>query len=253
MPSIARIYDYLLGGSLNFAVDRRWADDLEQRWPGITVATRANRAFLRRVVTYCAEAGITQFLDIGSGIPTAGNVHEILAGLGVDARVVYIDNDPVAHLMSRRILAGTPSAVAVRGDFRDLDSVLGSDAVTGSLDFGKPVAVLLLSVLHVVGDDADPHAVLGRLAQRLVPGSCLAISHFTSEGWSQERLDELLERTRATSTPGRPRTAAEVEALFAGFDLVAPGLVRVPQWRPDPEAPGETSQLDWLGGVGVKA
>lgn len=252
VPSIARIYDYLLGGSHNFDVDREWADELERRWPGITEATWANRAFLRRVVRECAEAGITRFLDIGSGIPTAGNVHEILADLGVDARVVYVDNDPVAYHMSRRILADIDWAVAVRGDFRDLDAVLADSAVTDRIDFTEPVAVLLLSVLHVVGDDARPATVLARLRERLAPGSYLAISHFTSEGWTAERVDELVGLTRSTTTPGRPRTAAEITALFDGFELLEPGVVQVPRWRPDSGAPVRTGLLDWLGGVGVR-
>jgi len=250
---MARIYDYLLGGSHNFAVDREWADELERRWPGIKEATWANRAFLRRAVTYCVEAGITQFLDIGAGIPTAGSIHEILTELDVDARVVYVDNDPVAFLMGSRILEGTGWATAIRGDFGNLDAILTSDAVTDQIDFGKPVAVLLLSVLHVVGDELDPHGVIARLREQLAVGSHLAISHFTSEGWSDERLGELLEMTRATSTPGRPRSAAEITALFAGFDLVAPGVVQVPAWRPDSLAADEqTHWLDWIGGVGVK-
>ena len=252
VPSIARIYDHLLGGSHNFAVDRDWADDLERRWPGITQATWANRAFLRRVIRYCVEAGITQFLDIGSGIPTAGNIHEILTEQSVNGQVVYVDNDPVAFLMGRRILADIPWATAIRGDFRDLDTLVRSPEVAQHIDFTEPVAVLVLSILHVVGDEMDPHGVLGRLRDGLIPGSLLAISHFTNEGWSAERLDELLELTRSTTTPGRPRSAAEITALFDGFELVEPGVVQVPLWRPDSDMRQETRYLDWLGGVGIK-
>ncbi len=252
VASMARIYDYLLGGSHHFAVDRQWSDELERMWPGIKEATWANRAFLRRVVTFCAEQGITQYLDIGSGIPTAGNVHEILVNLGVDARVVYIDNDPVANVISQRLLTDVPWASAVRADFADPDGILATDEVAQGLDFDKPIAVLLLSILHVVGDAANPPAVIARLRDRIPSGSVLAISHFTNEGWTDDQLAELLRMSRETSTPGRPRSAAEITTLFDGFEVVDPGVVRVSQWRTDPAEGAQDSWLDWIGGVGIK-
>ncbi|MBF6329324.1 SAM-dependent methyltransferase [Nocardia transvalensis] len=252
VPSIARIYDYALGGSHNFSVDRELAELGRKRWPHSLRSAWTNRAFLRRAVTYCAEQGVTQFLDIGSGIPTAGNVHEILADLGVDARVVYTDIDPVAVVMSRRILADVPWATAIRADARDLEAIVADPAVRAQLDFDKPVAVLLVALLHYIPASAEPHAMLAALRDRLVPGSMLVISHMTSAGWPAQELADTVEMSKQTPTPLIMRSLDEITALFDGFDLVEPGLVRVPQWRPDPDEDTSATYFDTVGAVGVK-
>ncbi|MFI5783631.1 SAM-dependent methyltransferase [Nocardia sp. NPDC051570] len=252
VPSIARIYDYALGGSHNFSVDRELAEQGRRRWPHSLRSAWTNRAFLRRAVIFCAERGIDQFLDIGSGIPTAGNVHEILADLDIDARVVYTDIDPVAVVMSRRILAEIPWATAIRADARDLDAIIADPEVYERLDFGKPVAVLLVALLHYIPDTADPHAMLAALRDRLAPGSVLVISHMTSADWPEQELADTLEMSKQTPTPLVMRALDEITELFDGFELVEPGLVRVPCWRPDPEEDTSATYFDTVGAIGVK-
>ncbi|MFF0487549.1 SAM-dependent methyltransferase [Nocardia sp. NPDC004068] len=252
VPSIARIYDYALGGSHNFSVDREVAESSRKKWPHSLRAAWTNRAFLRRAVTFCAEQGVTQFLDIGSGIPTAGNVHEILADLDIDAHVVYTDIDPVAVAMSRRILTDVPWATAIRADARDLDALVSDPEVRAQLDFGKPVAVLLVALLHYIPDSADPRRMLADLRDRLAPGSMLVISHMCSDDWPPQELADTVEVSRRTPTPLILRSRAEIEPMFDGFELAEPGLVRVPLWRPEPEDDTMVSYFDTVGAVGVK-
>ncbi|MCM6773860.1 SAM-dependent methyltransferase [Nocardia sp. CDC159] len=252
VPSIARIYDYALGGSHNFQIDRELAELGRKRWPHSLRSAWTNRAFLRRAVTYCARQGVTQFLDIGSGIPTAGNVHEILADLGVDARVVYTDIDPVAVVMSRRILRDIPWATAFHADARDLDAIVSNPEVRARLNFDEPVVVLLVALLHYIPDTAGFQRMLAALRDRLAPGSMLVISHMTSADWPPEELAETVEMSKQTPTPLIMRTLDEIAALFDGFELVEPGLVRVPLWRPDPEEDTATTYFDTVGAVGVK-
>ncbi|QIS21715.1 SAM-dependent methyltransferase [Nocardia terpenica] len=252
VPSIARIYDYALGGSHNFSVDRELAEKSRERWPHSLHSAWTNRAFLRRAVTFCAEQGMTQFLDIGSGIPTAGNVHEILADLGVDARVVYTDIDPIAVVMSRRILADVPWATAIRGDARNLDGLVDDPDVRHMIDFSAPVAVLLVALLHYLPDSADPRRMIAQLRDRLAPGSMIAVSHMTTDEWPAQDLAEALEMGKRTSTPIVMRPVTEISAMLEGFELVAPGLVRVPQWRPEPGDDTTASYFDTVGAVGIK-
>ncbi|RDI69457.1 SAM-dependent methyltransferase [Nocardia pseudobrasiliensis] len=252
VPSIARIYDYALGGSHNFKIDRELAELGRSQWPHSLRSAWTNRAFLRRAVSYCAEHGISQFLDVGSGIPTAGNVHEILADLEVDARVVYTDIDPVAVVMSRRILADIPWATAIRGDARDLDALAAEPEVHRLLDFDRPVALLLVALLHYIPDSADPHAMIATLRDRLAPGSVLVISHMTSADWPAQELADMVEMSKQTPTPLIMRTLDEIAALFDGFDVVEPGLVRVPLWRPDHGEETTATYFDTVGAIGVK-
>jgi SAM-dependent methyltransferase len=252
-PSVARIYDYLLGGSHNFAADREMADKMLAVMPDAAMAAQANRAFLHRAVRFLIGAGVRQFLDIGSGIPTLGNVHEIAQKAAPEARVAYVDIDPVAVAHSRAILAGNDRATTIQEDLRRPGTILAHSDVRALLDLTQPLGVLLVAVLHAIPDADDPFGIVARLREAMAPGSYLVISHLTDES----RLDEstqIRQLTRQTSTPITHRTRAHIERFFAGFDLVDPGLVWVPQWRPDsPDDVADRPELSSIYvGVGRK-
>jgi SAM-dependent methyltransferase len=251
-PSAARMYDYYLGGSHNFAADRQAAEQVIAVLPDTRLVAQSNRAFLQRCVTYLAGAGIRQFLDIGSGIPTLGNVHEVAERSAPGSRVVYVDTDPVAVAHSRSILGGNPRAAAIQEDLRRPEAILKHPELGAILDLDQPVAVLLMAVLHFVSDDDRPAGILATLRDSLAPGSYLAISHGTHEGREDEvqRLQQVYQRggTRVTS-----RNRAEIAALFDGFTPVEPGVVWVPLWHPqfgDDVSQPERSGL--IGGLGRK-
>jgi hypothetical protein len=239
-PSAARIYDYWLGGTHNFAVDREIARAVSAASPDTAQMMQANRAFLRRAVGYLIEQGVRQFLDLGSGIPTLGNVHEVAQKAAPEAKVVYVDIDPVAVAHSRHILAGNANAAVLRADLRDVESILGSEEVHALIDFDRPVAVLMLAVLHFVPDEDDPAGVVARFGDRLAPGSYLALSHGTQDGMTREAAQVGNSEFTRTSTPFISRTRAETTALFDGFDLVEPGITWSVEWRPEhPDEVGE--------------
>lgn len=196
-----------------------------------------------------AEAGITQFLDLGSGIPTVGNVHEVVHAHDPAARVVYVDIDPVAVAMSRMMLDGNPAATAVRGDVNDIDAVLRDPEVTEMLDFDRPVAVLAVALLHFLPDTARPIETIARLRNSLASGSYLAISHAGNEG-PPDQMAAALELYRRTPTPMVLRSRTEIAAFLAGFELVEPGLVYLSQWRPDPDDIVEVRDFDGYVGIG---
>ena len=229
-PSPARMYDYFLGGYHNFEIDRKAADQATSIYPDFPLVMRVNRAFLRRAVRYLAGQGIEQFLDIGSGIPTVGNVHEVAQRIAPDARVAYVDIDPIAVSHARALLADNPGAVALHGNLREPDRILADPALRELFDLDQPVAVLLLAVLHFVADANRPDEIIGTLRDALAPGSYLVISHGTDEGRSTEALEQVY---RNTVTPLAMRDRAQVRALFAGFELLEPGVVWAPQWHPD--------------------
>ncbi|WP_024806560.1 SAM-dependent methyltransferase [Nocardia sp. BMG51109] len=250
VPSSARMYDYVLGGFNNFEVDRKLADWVSETMPEVAQGARDNRAFLRRVITHLVtERGVGQFLDLGSGIPTAGNVHEIAQRLVPGTRVAYVDIDPVAVRVSRQLLAENPDATAVRGDLTDIEPILADPEVRALLDFTRPIAVLLVSVLHFVPDSARPRSVIERLRNALAPGSFLAISHFTHEG-REDYAKRIVAMSRQTPTTTNPRTRARIEDLFGDFTLVAPGLVDVTEWHPEEDVT-PTGRSGWYGGVGI--
>ncbi|MFD0584935.1 SAM-dependent methyltransferase [Dactylosporangium darangshiense] len=232
-PSAARVYDYWLGGSHNFAVDRELARQVTAVVPDTALIMQANRAFLHRAVNYLVGAGIRQFLDIGSGIPTLGNVHEVAQNAAPDARVVYVDVDPVAVAHSRHILSGNDRAVAIQEDLRRPEQILAHPDVTGLLDFRKPIGLLLLAVLHFVPDHDDPAGILARFVDALAPGSYLTISHGTADRISDEAVRHSLELFQRTPTPFVSRSRTDVLRLLAGSELVEPGLVWTPLWRPE--------------------
>lgn len=233
--TLARIYDYMLGGAHNFAVDRDAAERIERAVPGSIRTAWENRAFLRRAVQFCAARGIDQFLDVGSGIPTEGNVHEIARSVNPDARVVYVDLDPVAVMQSRTILDGDELSGVVNADLRHPETILDDSATRALIDFGRPVALLLVAVLHVIPDSDDPAALLRRLTAHTVSGSYLALTHFSSNYGTPEQVDTLLELTRSTTTPLLIREPDEILALLGDFVPTPPGLVPVHEWRPERE------------------
>ncbi|WP_309111170.1 SAM-dependent methyltransferase [Saccharothrix sp.] len=231
-PSAARVYDYYLGGAHNFAVDREMAARAVAMWPDLPLIMQANRAFLRRAVRHCVAAGVRQFLDLGSGIPTAGNVHEVARSAAPDARVVYVDVDPVAVAHSRFILGDDPATRVVQADLRRPDLLLDHPEVRSLLDFEQPVAVMMVAVLHFVPDADDPAGVVAGYLGALAPGSFLVLSHATHEG-QPDKAEEHQELYRRTATPMTMRSRAEVSALLDGLDVVDPGVVYLPLWRPE--------------------
>jgi S-adenosyl methyltransferase len=238
-PSPARVYDAHLGGFHNFAVDRAAAERVRAFMPELPLILRANRAFLRRAVEFLVSQGIRQFLDLGSGIPTVGNVHEVAQAADPQCRVVYVDIDPVAVAHGREILSANPAAMAVQGDLRDWARVLGDPQVRATLDFAEPVAVLMVAVLHFIDDADDPIGIVRGYREAMVPGSYLALSHASLEGGRDGAAEATQEYTkRVADFFMRGRT--QISLLLEDFELVDPGLVYLTEWRPEsPEDMGE--------------
>jgi hypothetical protein len=230
-PSAARVYDYLLGGAHNFAADRQVAEQMLALNPDAPQTAYANRAFLRRAVEYLVNAGIRQFLDIGSGLPTVGNVHEIAQGAAPDAHVVYVDIDPIAVTHSRHILADNDRAAVVEEDVRRPERIMNAPEVQHLLDLDQPVAVLVVALFHLIADEDDPLDIVPRLTAPLVPGSYLAISHLALDApIDMETPVNLLRRAGIEMTL---RNHAQIAELFGEWPLVEPGLVWAPLWRPE--------------------
>ncbi|MEV0371302.1 SAM-dependent methyltransferase [Streptomyces sp. NPDC050636] len=250
-PNVARVYDCYLGGSHNFAVDRELARKAIATWPDLPLIMRANRAFLRRAVQYLAQEGITRFLDIGSGIPTFGAVHEVAREIRPDARVVYVDIDPVAVQHSRLILEDDPLCEVVQADMRDPEALLKQPAVAELLRPRERVAVLLVAVLHFVQDEEDPGRIVRVLHDAVPPGSALVLSHASREA-RPDVVEEHQDLYKRTPMPLTMRSREEIVALFEGFEPVEPGVVYLPEWRPErPEAVGPHPELmAGLAGVG---
>jgi len=251
-PSAARIYDYFLGGSHNFAADREAAQQIMATIPDVPLLAQANRAFLRRVIRYLSSAGVQQYLDLGSGIPTVGNVHEIAQQIEPRSRVLYVDIDPVAVAHSKEILAANEQASVIQEDLQYPDRILAHPETRALLDLSQPVAVLIVSVLHFLTDEDDPWAVTERLRTALPPGSYLAISHGASETRRGD-LEPGVGVYRRNGIGVIPRTGAAIARFFTGYEMVEPGLVWIPQWRPDlPDDVGDNPERSGiLGGVGV--
>jgi SAM-dependent methyltransferase len=246
------VYDFYLGGFHNFAADREMGRQAVQMWPDLPEIMQSNRGFLRRAVEFLAGAGVRRFLDLGSGIPTVGNVHEVAQRVAPDARVVYVDNDPVAVEHSRAILARDERTSVVQADLRDPDSVLADPAVRALLEPGEPIAVLMVAVLHFIPDDADPAGLVARFRDAVPSGSYLALSHATA-GQEAGRAAEHRSLYQRTATPMTMRTRDEVVRFFDGFALVDPGVVYLPEWRPEPGSPAvdRPERITGLAGVGV--
>jgi hypothetical protein len=250
---IARVYDYWLGGKDNFAADRAAGDAVIQAYPGVIATVRANRALLARMVRYLAgEAGIAQFLDIGTGIPSANNTHEVAQSVMPSARVVYVDNDPIVLVHARALLVSSPMGATsyLEADIRDPGPIL--DQAAHLLDFSQPVAVMLMGVMHLISDEDDPSGIVASLMRAVSPGSYLAMSHPAADidpdamANAQQRQNQ----TQAEQVTFRRRD--EIERFFDGLEMVEPGLVRAPEWRPDLLAGANPGAALWAG-LGQKA
>ena len=249
----ARIYDCLLGGKDHFEVDRQAAEVVLKALPGAREMVRENRAFLGRAVRHLAEAGITQFLDIGTGIPGPGNTGDVARSVRPDARVVYVDYDPVVAVHSRALLAGADPALTaiVVADVRDPKSILDNPAVGEVLDFDRPIAVLMVALLHFIKPEEDAHGIVATFRDALPPGSAVVISHGTDGGDPETSAEARKGWDNATSQ-FTVRDRDGITALFDGLELVEPGVVNVPLWRPEGRAREDWADIWFDGGVGFK-
>ena len=248
VPHIARVYDYWLGGKDNFAADRELGDRTLAAYPNLVFSVRANRAFLARTVRFlAAEAGIPQFLDIGTGIPTANNTHEVAQRAAPRSRIVYVDNDPIVLSHARALLTSRPEGACayIDADLREPDKILAAAADT--LDFTQPVAVMLLAVLQFVIDDAEVSAIVNRLMGACVPGSFLTISHPASDIDAEQHTEMVRRLNESVAEKVELRDRAGVARLFAGLELAEPGVVRAPQWRPDSDLEAASPAVLWAG------
>jgi SAM-dependent methyltransferase len=236
VPNAARVYDYALGGVHNFAVDREFWKQTEKLMPEASLIGQANRAFLGRAVRYLAAQGVRQFLDIGSGIPTLGNVHEAAQEVNPAARVMYVDIDPVAVQQSRALLGDNPRVSVIQGDLRKPDEILNHPEVQGLLDFAEPVAVLTVAVLHFIPDSDDPAGIVSRIGESLVSGSYLVLSHFGPDEQRRAAQESAAKMYDQTPTPVLMREPAQIAALLGPFEPVPPGVVIAADWHPDPDA-----------------
>ncbi|MGI8449486.1 MAG: SAM-dependent methyltransferase [Streptosporangiaceae bacterium] len=250
--NVARVYDYLLGGSHNFLADQDVARAIAAVEPNARAIGRANRAFLGRAVRFASGAGIAQFLDIGSGIPTQGNVHEVARQANPRARVLYADLDPVAIAHSRTLLQGNPNATIMDADLREPEKILAQLPASGLIDLTQPVGLLLMAVLHFVTGDEDPWGIVATLRDALAPGSYLVVSHGTDEGKPAVAHAAEQVYNRGVSALLQMRSRAQILRFFDGFELVDPGLVPIPRWRPGPgDEPAGDPGTFWGGLVGV--
>ncbi len=252
-PNPARIYDTLLDGKDNFPADRTAAHAILNVAPQARQGARENRAFLQRAVRFLAqEAGIRQFLDIGTGLPTQGNVHQVAQQVAPDARVAYVDHDPVVHVHANALLANHTTTIAVLADLRDPEVILGHSEVRRLLDLTRPVAVLLVAVLHFLRDEEDPAGIVARLREAMAPGSYLVISHATADFHPQAGA-KVTKVYQQASAPLVLRSRSQIGRFFDGFDLVAPGLVEPASWRPDGEGPPSPGAGGFYSGVGRRS
>jgi O-methyltransferase involved in polyketide biosynthesis len=254
-PNVARMYDYFLGGAQNFAIDRETADAAAAAFPNIRAGARINRSFLRRAVRWLCDRGVDQFLDLGSGIPTVGNVHEIAYRHNPAARVAYVDYEPVAASTARALLDGDPRAKATvsitEEDIRDTAAVLTAPTVAGMLDFTRPVAVLATGVLHFLHGE-QPYRMLAAYRDACPPGSYLVISHGSQVTLSDERVKAFLDAYARTPNPGLFRSVAEIRSLLDGYRLIDPGLVLLPLWHPEvPVTQQRAAESNIYGAVGL--
>jgi hypothetical protein len=256
IPSVARIYDYLLGGKDNFAADRDAGNQLMHALPRVVQACRDNRDFLQRAVRYLAAAGVRQFIDVGSGLPTAGNVHEVAQEVDPCARVAYVDYDPIVLAHARALLADSPQVAVIGGDLRKPGDILAHPSLVKLIDFREPVAVLLVAVLHFVTNDEHPHQAVREITAALPARGYLALSHVTADEVTADASAKAQQVYAGASAPGVPRTRAEITRFFDGLDLVPPGVTDVSAWHPEiPPARPQRHAAEaayFYGGIAVK-
>jgi S-adenosyl methyltransferase len=252
VPSVARMYDYALGGKDNFAVDRELVDAVLRRDPDGREVAWANRRFLGRAVEFLTKAGIRQFLDLGTGLPSQDNVHEVAQRGCPDARVVYVDNDPVVLNHAEALMAKDKSTVVICEDMREPERILAHPDVERMIDFSQPVAVMFVAVLHFVTDEQDPWGIVSAMTERLVPGSYLALSHITLDDRPADLVADVRARYKNASAPAVFRDRAAITRFFDGFELVDPGVVRTTEWRSDELERARPGGAAILAGVGRK-
>jgi SAM-dependent methyltransferase len=233
MPQSARIYDYWLGGKDNFAADREVAEALARQIPTIRVMVRSQRVFLARAVEYLVGIGVRQFLDVGTGIPTANNVHEVAQAIAPESRVLYVDNDPVVLAHARALMTSTTQGATafIPADLREPDAIRGHPMLAQTLDLRRPVGLLLVGILHHLHDEDDPRGIITHLLDALVPGSHLVLTQPTAD-FDPQAMAGMAATAEGSGIPYVPRSRAETAAFFAGLDLVEPGLVPIPAWNP---------------------
>jgi hypothetical protein len=252
-PHPARMYNYYLGGKENYAVDQEAAQAVVRVLPEVLDIVRENRAFMQRAVRYLVgEAGIRQIIDIGTGIPAAGIVHEVAQHIDPGVRVAYVDNDPIVHVRASALLTGQGRTGLVLADLRDPRAIVDHPDVRELIDFDKPAALLLAAIVHFITDQEGPGQIIATFRDALAPGSYLALSHCTADFHDQATVDATTQVYAKAASPLVPRSHAEIAALLDGWDLIEPGLVQVPMWRPDGELPGsgELQKISIYGGVG---
>jgi hypothetical protein len=248
-PNPARMYDYFLGGFHNFEADREAAEAAEAAFPGVRASARANRDFMRRAVRYMIAQGIDQFLDLGSGVPTAGNVHEIAQAASPNAHVVYVDAEPVAVHASEALLADNPGAEIVHADIRYAEAVLGAPQVEALLDLNRPLGLIMASVLPYIPEDDDPDRLVARYRAALPAGSYLTISHGSVDDFDAVETDPVYKVYNASTSPITSRSRERIASWFDGLELVEPGVVIVTEWHPEPGDTPVRLRLPHYGGV----
>jgi SAM-dependent methyltransferase len=254
VPQSARVYDYWLGGKDHFPADRALGDAIAAALPTIRTQVRAQRAFLGRAVRYLTrDAGVRQFLDIGTGIPSAGNVHDVAQEIAPESRVLYVDNDPIVLAHARALMSGTPqgSVAFIQADLREPEAILGDPAVAGTLDLAEPVGLVLIGVMHHLRDDDDPRRIVATLVDALAPGSYLVLSQTTPD-FDPDTMGALAAASEQGGIPNVPRSLADTEPFFAGLELVEPGLVPMATWHPDPGEGLDPRSVYAYGGVARK-
>lgn len=253
VPSPARMYDYYLGGKDNFGSDRTAAEEIYTQIPDLPEVARDNRAFLQRVVRCLAEAGIRQFVDIGTGLPTQGNVHQIAQQIYPASRIVYVDNDPIVLAHARALLTSSPAGATayVDGDLRDPDQIFGHPDLRAVIDLDQPIGLLMVAVLHFVTDEEDPWDLLSRYRSYLVLGSHIAIAHATKDNRPPEAVQKMTDVYKHSSASFNFRTKDQILSFFDGLSLLEPGLVFCPDWRRDPDTLPAPSAPWNFGGVGA--
>jgi SAM-dependent methyltransferase len=254
VPQSARVYDYWLGGKDHFPADRALGEAIAEALPTIRTQVRAQRAFLGRAVRYLArDAEVRQFLDIGTGIPSAGNVHDVAQEIAPESRVLYVDNDPIVLGHARALMAGTPEGTVafIQADLREPEAILGDPAVARTIDLAQPVGLVLIGVMHHLRDDDDPRRIVATLVEALAPGSYLVLSQSTPD-FDPDAMGALAAASEQGGIPNVPRSLADTEPFFAGLELVEPGLVPMAAWRPDPGADQDPRSVYAYGGVARK-
>lgn len=255
-PHSARMYDYFLGGKTNYAVDREAAEAVARLLPAVGTAARVNRAFMHRAVRTLAELGVRQFIDVGTGIPTSPNLHEVVQAVAPESRVAYVDNDPIVLVYADELLDGSAEGETcyVQADAARPDEVIAAVKSRDVIDFEEPVALSLNALLHFMPGEEEPYRIVGRLFGELAPGSYLSVSHATGD-FAPEAMQAIVDTYTEAGTPVQVRTRADVERFFDGLEMLDPGLVVAHRWRPEPgSGPGVVSdaQANLYAGVGRK-